>query len=47
MTTLKDIKLDFPDWPDDVIDQWLLKFANQPKMVGRHPIRWRAIAGKF
>jgi len=32
MITLQDIKSDFPDWPDDVIDQWLLKFANQPEM---------------
>jgi hypothetical protein len=32
MITLQDIKLDFPDWPDDVIEQWLLKFANQPEM---------------
>jgi hypothetical protein len=32
MTTLQDIRGDFPDWPDDVIDQWLLKFANQHGM---------------
>jgi len=32
MTTLQDIKKDLPDWPDDVIDQWLLKLANQPGM---------------
>ncbi|MHC2275361.1 hypothetical protein ACVME8_001972 [Bradyrhizobium diazoefficiens] len=32
MTTLQDIKKDLPDWPDDVIDQWLLKLANQPRM---------------
>ncbi|MBR0931595.1 hypothetical protein JQ561_33720 [Bradyrhizobium diazoefficiens] len=32
MTTLQDIKKDLPDWPDDVIDQWLLKFANQEGM---------------
>jgi hypothetical protein len=32
MVSLDDIKSDFPDWPDDVIDQWLLKFANQSGM---------------
>lgn len=32
MTTLQDIKKDLPDWPDDVIDQWLLKLANQTGM---------------
>ena len=32
MVSLQDIKSDFPDWPDDVIEQWLLKFANQPDM---------------
>jgi hypothetical protein len=29
---LADIKADLPGWPDDVIDQWLLKFANQTGM---------------
>ena len=32
MTTLHHIKKDLPDWPDDVVDQWLLIFANQPEM---------------
>lgn len=32
MITLQDIKADLPFWPDDVIDQWLLNFANQPEM---------------
>jgi hypothetical protein len=32
MTTLQDIKKDLPGWPDDVIDQWLLKLANQSGM---------------
>jgi hypothetical protein len=32
MVSLDDIKSDFPDWPDDVIEQWLLKFANQSGM---------------
>ncbi|MBN8993027.1 MAG: hypothetical protein J0H42_32745 [Rhizobiales bacterium] len=32
MVSLQDIKSDFPEWPDDVIEQWLLKLANQPAM---------------
>jgi hypothetical protein len=28
--TLADIKSDLPAWPDDVIDQWLHYFANEP-----------------
>jgi hypothetical protein len=32
MVSLQDIKSDFPNWPDDVVDQWLLKLANQPGM---------------
>lgn len=32
MVTLDDIKKDFADGPDDVIDQWLLKLANQTGM---------------
>jgi hypothetical protein len=32
MTTLQEIKTDLPDWPDDVVEQWLLKIANQPEM---------------
>jgi hypothetical protein len=45
MVALQDIKADLPGWPDDVIEQWLLKFANQPEMgwpppdpIGGH--RW-------
>jgi len=33
MVSLRDIKSDFPNWPDDVIEQWLLKFVNQPVSV--------------
>ncbi|MDE5443193.1 hypothetical protein GWG65_17390 [Bradyrhizobium sp. CSA207] len=29
---MQDIKKNLPDWPDDVIDQWLLKLANQTGM---------------
>jgi hypothetical protein len=32
MVAITDIKADLPDWPDDVIEQWLLKFANQSEM---------------
>jgi hypothetical protein len=32
MVAISDIKADLPDWPDDVVEQWLLKFANQPEM---------------
>jgi hypothetical protein len=32
MVSPLDIKSDFPNWPDDIIEQWLLKFANQPEM---------------
>jgi hypothetical protein len=32
MVSLYDVKFDFPGWPDDVIEQWPLKFANQPEM---------------
>jgi hypothetical protein len=45
MVALNDIKVDLPEWPDEVIEGWLLKFANQPDMgwpppdpLGRH--RW-------
>jgi hypothetical protein len=32
MIALEDIKASFPNWPDDVVDQWLLKLANQSGM---------------
>jgi len=32
MTALKDIKTSFPNWLDDVIEQWLLKLASQTDM---------------
>lgn len=31
MVDVADIKKDLPAWPDDVIDQWLLYFANEPE----------------
>ena len=51
MVDLAAIKADLPHWPDDVIDQWLLKLANRgadtgwppPKYLDRHA--WRYILG--
>jgi hypothetical protein len=31
MVFLADIKKDLPEWPDDLIEQWLLYFANEPE----------------
>lgn len=31
MVALEEIKADLPDWPDDVIEQWLLYHANSPE----------------
>jgi hypothetical protein len=51
LVDLTAIKGDLPHWPDDVIDQWLLKLANRgadtgwppPKCLDRHA--WRYILG--
>ena len=50
MVDVADIKKDLPAWPDDVIDQWLLYFANEPdcgwplpRLLGDH--RWSRILG--
>jgi hypothetical protein len=50
MVDVADIKKDLPTWPDDVIDQWLLYFANEsdckwppPDPLGEH--RWAGILG--
>jgi hypothetical protein len=32
VVALADIKADLPNWPDDVVDQWVLKLANQSGM---------------
>jgi hypothetical protein len=32
MPSLEDIKHDLPEWPDDVIDQWLLNLARRPDL---------------
>jgi hypothetical protein len=50
MISLADIKSDLPNWPDDVIDQWLLYLANRedtgwppPDPLGNHA--WAFILG--
>jgi hypothetical protein len=50
MVSLADIKKDLPEWPDDVIEQWLLYFANEPdcgwpppEPLGAH--RWAGLLG--
>lgn len=50
LVSIADIKKDLPDWPDDVVDQWLLYFANQPNCgwppsdpLGNH--RWSGVLG--
>ena len=35
--TIEQIKADLPDWPDDVIEQWLLKLANRGTDTGWPP----------
>ncbi|HEX4410166.1 MAG TPA: hypothetical protein VH206_15440 [Xanthobacteraceae bacterium] len=47
---MADIKKDLPDWPDDVIEQWLLRLANRadtgwppPEPFGDHV--WKNILG--
>lgn len=32
MVAIADIEADLPHWPDDVVEQWLLKFGNQSEM---------------
>jgi hypothetical protein len=51
MVTLAEIKTDLPDWPDDVVDQWLLNLANQEGMCWPPPVpfaghRWEYIIVK-
>jgi hypothetical protein len=50
MVSVADIKRDLPDWPDDLIEQWLHYFANEsdcgwplPEPLGNH--RWNGILG--
>jgi hypothetical protein len=50
MVGTSDIQKDLSGWPDDVIDQWLLYFANEPdcgwsppEPLGNH--RWKALLG--
>ena len=51
MVALADIKADLPNWPDDVLDQWLLTLANQQGMSWPPPTpfnghRWQYIIVK-
>jgi hypothetical protein len=51
LVELADIKKDLPNWPDEVIEQWLLKLANRgtdtgwppPEPLGNHA--WKYILG--
>jgi hypothetical protein len=50
MVTVADIQKDLPEWPDGVIDPWLIEFANDPDMgwpppepFGDH--RWGRLLG--
>ncbi|KJC48179.1 hypothetical protein [Bradyrhizobium sp. LTSP857] len=50
MVSLADLKKDLVDWPDEIIDDWLLYFANEsdlgwppPEPLGTH--RWSRILG--
>jgi hypothetical protein len=50
MVSIADIQKDLPRWPEDVIEQWLLYFANEPdcgwpppEPLGDH--RWAELLG--
>jgi hypothetical protein len=48
MVEMAEIKNDLPDWPDDVIEQWLHYFAQDcgwppPEPLGDH--RWSGLLG--
>ena len=50
MVSVADIQKDLPDWPEDVIEQWLHYFANEPdcgwpppEPLGDH--RWAKLLG--
>jgi hypothetical protein len=50
MVSVADIQKDLPNWPEDVIEQWLLYFANEtdcgrppPEPLGEH--RWKSLLG--
>jgi hypothetical protein len=52
LVDLATIKADLPHWPDDIIDQWLLKLANRGSDTGWPPPEpldghaWKYILGK-
>jgi hypothetical protein len=50
MVTVAAIKKDLPDWPNDVVEQWLHYFASEldcgwppPEPLGTH--RWKGLLG--
>jgi hypothetical protein len=48
--SVEDIKKDLPTWPDDVVEQWLHYFANEPKCGWPPPdpfgdSRWKGLLG--
>jgi hypothetical protein len=50
MVSIEDIQKDLPDWPEDVVEQWLHYFANEvdcrwppPEPLGNH--RWHRLLG--
>lgn len=50
MVSKADIQSDLPNWPEDVIDQWLLYFANEPECGWPPPeplgeCRWSGLLG--
>jgi hypothetical protein len=45
MVTVADIQKDLPNWPKEVIDPWLIEFANDPAWDGRPRNRTAIIVG--
>jgi hypothetical protein len=51
MVTVADIQKHLPNWPKEVIDPWLIEFANDPGMVWPPPEpygdhRWGRLLGQ-
>jgi hypothetical protein len=48
MVALPDIKADLPDWPDDVVDQWLSMpgiYPDYPAPIVRNASWWQRSRG--
>ena len=50
MVTVAEIQKDLPGWPDDVVEQWLHYFANEPDFGWPPPVpfmdhRWGLLLG--